>query len=193
MQLWNGLGIVTSTTSFLPARGGKRPLLIFIRYLTLFMHSLRHHVFVSTIPRCHVTTVFSGERSDQVITVIKTTSVCNKTQLLLTPALFGINIIAMRKNIMIRMTSKSSSRLDMSAFIGSLVSRLSKTQIKNSSKELVNAPEVVPTADWSTIYSANLQLGLNHSLWGSNSPLHRSLYCVHTRFDCFLLSLFLQN
>lgn len=45
----------------------------------------------------------------------------------------------------------------------------------------------------SAIYSANPQLGLNHSLWESNSPFHRSLYCVHTHFDCFLLSLFLQN
>lgn len=63
----------------------------------------------------------------------------------------------------------------------------------NSRKKLVNALEVRATVDSSAIYSANPQLGLNHSLWESNSPFRRSLYCVHTHFDCFLLSLFLQN
>lgn len=49
------------------------------------------------------------------------------------------------------------------------------------------------TVDRRVIYSANPRLGLNHSLWETNSPFRHSLYCLHTHFDCFLLSLFLQN
>lgn len=98
--------------------------------------------------------------------------------------------MAMRKNITIRMTTHSSAHFH----VRQLPCQSSQWGAEtNSSKELVNAPEVVAAADWSTIYSANLQLGLNHSLWGSNSPLRCSLYRVHTHFDCFLLSLFLQN
>lgn len=60
-------------------------------------------------------------------------------------------------------------------------------------QKLVDTLEVTATVDRSAIHSANSQLGLNHSLWESNSPFPHSFYCVHTHFDCFLLSLFLQN